>query len=96
MLKQKTRDKKVMDKVKELKIKEREEKRWKRFQDTLIPTKRTTQRIIEKEQRTKFNQAWSTTIVKATSESFQNNFKARFWTHPLSYRGFNLRITYAQ
>jgi hypothetical protein len=27
MLKQKTRDKKVMDKVKELKIKEREEKR---------------------------------------------------------------------
>ncbi len=52
VLKQKTMDKEVTDKLKELKIKKREEKRSKRFQDTLTPTKQTTQRIIEKEQKT--------------------------------------------
>jgi hypothetical protein len=47
VLKQKTMEKKVMDKVRELKIKEGEEKKSRRFQDTLIPTKRTAQRIKE-------------------------------------------------
>jgi hypothetical protein len=51
MLKQKTMDKEVMDKVGELKIKEGKEKRLRRFQDTLTVTKRTTQKIIEKEQK---------------------------------------------
>jgi hypothetical protein len=76
--KQKTMDKEVMDKVKELKIKVGEEKKSKRFQDTFIPTKQATQRIIEKEQRTKFNQAWSITTIKATSECFQNNLEQDF------------------
>jgi hypothetical protein len=73
VLKQKTMDKKAMDKVRELKAKERQEKKSKRFQDTLTLVKRATQRIIEKEQRTKFNQAF-----KATGECFHNNFRARF------------------
>jgi hypothetical protein len=78
VLKQKTMDKEVTDKVRVLKIKEGEEKKSRRFQDTLTPTKQSAQRIIEKEQRTKFIQAWSTTTIKATSECFQNNFRAGF------------------
>jgi hypothetical protein len=78
VFKQKTLDKEATDKVRELKAKEKEEKRSKRFQDTLTLTERATQRIIEKEQKTMFNQAWSTTTFKATGEYFHNNFKARF------------------
>ncbi len=78
VFKQKTMDKEVMDKVKEFKIKVGEEKKSKRFQDTFTPTKQATQRIIEKEQITKFNQAWSITTVKATNECFQNNFRIGF------------------
>ncbi len=96
VLKQKTMDKEVTDKVRVLKIKEGEEKKSRRFQDTLTPTKQSAQRIIEKEQRTKFIQAWSTTTIKATSECFQNNFRAGFWAHPLGYRRFSLGSTYAQ
>jgi hypothetical protein len=39
---------------------------------------------------------WSIITVKVISECFQYNFTARFWAHPLGYRGFNLGITYAQ
>ncbi len=78
VFKQKTMDKEVMDKVKEFKIKPKEEKKSKRFQDTFTPTKQATQRIIEKEQRTKFNQTWSITTIKVTNECFQNNFRAGF------------------
>jgi len=70
VLKQKTMDKEVTDKVRELKIKKVEEKWLRRFQDTLTPTKQTTQRIIEKEQKTKFNQVWFTIAFKDTSECF--------------------------
>jgi hypothetical protein len=42
-------DKEVMDKFRELKVKEREEKKSKKFQDTLTPTKQAIQRTIEKE-----------------------------------------------
>jgi len=96
MLKQKTMDKEAMDKIKELKAKEKQEKRSRRFQDTLTLTEWTIQRIIEKEQRTKFNQTWSTITFKATNECFHNNFRSRFWAHPLSYRRFGLGFTYAQ
>jgi hypothetical protein len=78
VLKPKTMDKEVMNKVRELEIKEEEKKRLRRFQDTLTPTKRMAQRIIEKEQKTKFNKVWSTIAVKATNKCFQNNFRARF------------------
>lgn len=71
-------DKEVTNKVRELKIKEGEEKKSRRFQDKFTPTKRIAQRIIEKEQRTKFNQAWSTITIKTTSECFQNNFRVGF------------------
>jgi hypothetical protein len=78
VLKKKTMDKEATNKVRELKAKEKEEKISKRFQNTLTPVEQATQRIIEKEQETKFNQTWSTTTFKATSEHFHNNFKARF------------------
>jgi hypothetical protein len=47
MFKQKTMDQEVANKVRELKSKDREEKRSRRFQDTLTLAERTTQRIIE-------------------------------------------------
>ncbi len=70
-------DKELMDKFRELKIKEREEKKSKKFQDTLTLAKQAIQRTIEKEQRTMFNQVWSTIIVKA-SECLHNNLQYDF------------------
>jgi len=52
--------------------------------------------IVEKEQKTKFNQAWSTIVIRAANECFHNNFKVGFQAHPLGYRGCGLGITFAQ
>jgi hypothetical protein len=43
-----------------------------------------------------FNQVWFATIVKVVGKCFHNNFRARFQTHLLGYRGFGLGITFAQ
>ncbi len=74
----------------------KDEKISKRFESTPNPVECTSKRIIEKEQRTRFNQMWSTTRVKVASECFHNNFIVGFQAHPLGYKRFGLVITYAQ
>jgi hypothetical protein len=66
-LRQKTLEKEV-DKIKEQKTKEREEKISIWVEHTLTPTKRITQRNVEKEDRARFNNAWFVAIVKAIGE----------------------------
>ncbi len=62
----------------------------------LTLVERIAQRNIENEHRTRFNQAWSATVIRATSECFHNNFRVKFQARPLCYRGFGLRITFTQ
>jgi hypothetical protein len=51
---------------------------------------------LKKNDKAKFNEAWFVTSIKAASERFHNNFKARYRFHLLGYMGFGLRITFAQ
>ncbi len=51
---------------------------------------------LRKKDRAKFNEAWPSTSIKATSERFHNNFRAGYRAHSLGHMGFGLRITSAQ
>jgi hypothetical protein len=74
MLKHKAMDKEVVDKVKELKTKKKEERRSRKVEGTFTQAERTFQRRIEKDNRTKFNDA-SSIVIKALGERFHNNLK---------------------
>ncbi len=81
-------DKKIVDKIREFKTKEKEEKSSRKVEGTLTQFEWATQRIIEKDNRAKFNDAWFV-VVEVASEKFHNNFK-------IGYIGFGLRVTYVQ
>jgi hypothetical protein len=90
-------DRKIMDKLKEQKVKEREKKRSRRAKGTqLTQAKQTIQRIIDKENKVKFDEAWFVTSIRVVGERFHNNFETRYRIHPLGYMGFGLEIIYAQ
>jgi hypothetical protein len=55
---------------------------------------KVTQSNVGKINKARFNNAWFAAIVKATSEQFHNNFRARLRAHPLGYRGFGLGVTF--
>jgi hypothetical protein len=57
---------------------------------------RVAWRNVEKEDRTRFNNAWFVATIRVASEQFHNNFKARFKAHPLGYRGIGLGVTSQQ
>ncbi len=57
-------EKEVVDIIREEKVKEREEKISRQVKHTHIPMKRASQRNVEKEDRTRFNNAWSIIAVK--------------------------------
>ncbi len=87
-------NKKITNKLKEQKVKEREKQRSRRVEGTQFNQfKRTIQRKIENEDRPEFNEAWFVTSIKAVGERFHNNFKAWYQTHPLGYMVFGLGIT---
>ncbi len=79
VLKQKVVDKEIVEKIKELKSKEKNEKRSWRVEGAFTQAQQATQRIIEKENRVKFNDTWSIASVKAISENFHNNFRVGIW-----------------
>jgi hypothetical protein len=72
-------DKEIVEKIKELKSKEKNEKRSWRVEGAFTQAQQATQRIIEKENRVKFNDTWSIASVKAISENFHNNFRVGIW-----------------
>lgn len=87
-------NKKITNKLKEQKVKEREKERSGRVEGTQFnQVKRAIQRKIENEDRPEFNEAWSVTFIRTTGERFHNNFKAWYQTHPLGYMGFGLGVT---
>ncbi len=96
VLRQKALEKKNIDKIREQKTKEKQEKRSRRVEHTFTPTKKTIIRNVEKENRARFNNAWFVATIKAVSERFCNNFRVRFRVHPLGYRGFGLGMTSQQ
>ncbi len=96
ILTRKAMDKEILDKFKKFKAKEKEEKIWKQVQDTFTQVKQIVQRNIEKEDRTKFNQPWSITIIKVVGEWLHNYFKASSQMHPLGFRRSNLVFTFEQ
>ncbi len=61
----------------------------------LIQVEWTTQRKIEKEDKVKFNEAWSSTSIRVVGEKLHNNFRVGYQVHPLGYMGFGLRIAFA-
>ncbi len=86
-------DKIIVNKIKELKTNEREMKMSNMVHHTLTQEEWTTQRHIEKQNRTRFN-PWSIGVIRVVGKKFHNNFKARFWmSHPLVYNGYNLGVT---
>jgi hypothetical protein len=68
-------DKEVADKIKELQTKKKEERRSRKVEGTFTELERTFQRRIEKDNRTKFNDASSIVIVKVLGERFHNNLR---------------------
>ncbi len=90
-------DKKIEDKLREQKTKEREKKRSRRAEGThLIQVEQTTQRRVEKKDRAKFNETWSSTSIRVVGEKLHKNFKIGYQVHPLSYVGFGLGIAFAR
>jgi len=75
VLKQKALEKKVANKIKEQKTKEREEKISRRVEHTLTPMESVVQKNVEKKDKALFNNAWFVTTIRAISEIFHNNFK---------------------
>jgi hypothetical protein len=72
-------DKEITNKLKEHKVKEREDKMSKRARGTqFTQVERTIQRIIEKEGRVKFNEAWFAVSIRANGEKFHNNFRVGY------------------
>jgi hypothetical protein len=96
VLKQKALEKEVVDKIREQKAKKREEKKSRWVEHTFTPMEKVTQKNVEKENKVQFNNAWFVTVVRATSERFHNNFKARFRAHLLGHKGFGLGVTSQQ
>jgi hypothetical protein len=74
-------DKNIVHKIRELKTKEREEKKSRTKGTQLTQAKQATQRKIDKEDKTKFNDAWFVATIKAISERFHNNFRVGFQAH---------------
>ncbi len=84
-------------KLREPKVKEREEKRSKKTKGRhFTRVEWIVQRKIEKEDIVKFNKTWFIIFIRVASERFHNNFKVGYWVHPLGYMGFGSRITFAQ
>ncbi len=77
LLKHKAMDKKVANKIKELKTKIKEERISRKVEGTFTQAKKTFQRRIEKDNITKFNDASSIAIVRALGERFHNNLRIR-------------------
>jgi hypothetical protein len=75
MLKHKAMDKEVVDKIKELQTKKKEERISRRVEGTFTKAERKFQRRIEKDNRTKFNDASSIVIVMVVGERFHNNLR---------------------
>jgi hypothetical protein len=68
--------------------KEREEKRSIKTKGTqFTQAKQAIQRKIDKEDRTKFNDAWFAATIMAISERFHNNFRVGFQAQPLDIKG---------
>lgn len=78
VLKQKAGDKEIVDKIRELKSKEKNETKSWRVEGAFTQAQ-ATQKRIEKENIVKFNDTWSIVSVKAIGERFQNNFRVGFW-----------------
>lgn len=78
VLKHKVMDKKIVEKIKELKAKEKEKRISKKVESTLTQFEWTPQRRIKKDNGVKFNDAWSTIVVKVNSERFHENVKVGF------------------
>lgn len=69
-------DKEVANKLKSKKWKKGTRKDPKRFQvHNLSQVDWIVQRKIEKEDRVKFNDAWSIVVIKDVGEIFHNNFR---------------------
>jgi len=96
MLKQKALEKKIVNKIKEHKTKEKEEKTSREVEHTPTPMERVAQKNVENEDKDWFNNAWFVIVVRVVGEKFQNNFKAKFRAHPLGYKGFGLGVTFQQ
>ncbi len=96
MLKQKASEKKIANKIKEQKTKEREEKTSRKVEHTPTPMERVVQKNVENEDKYQFNNAWFVIVVRVAGEKFDNNFKAGFKAHPLGYKGFGLGVTFQQ
>jgi len=77
-LKQKEIDEEVVNKIKELKTKERDKKRSKQVHYTFTQVKQMVRRSIEKEDKTTFNQKWSIDAIKVVGQWFHNNFRIGF------------------
>ncbi len=67
-------DNKIVDKIREFKTKKKEEKKSRKVEGTFTQVEWATQRIIEKDNKVKFNDAWFV-VVKVVSEKFHNNFR---------------------
>jgi hypothetical protein len=61
-----------------LKAKKKENRRSKKVENTLTQSEWTTQRRMEKDNRVKFNDAWSTIVVKVINERFHKNVNIGF------------------
>jgi hypothetical protein len=72
-------DKEIVDKIRELKSKEQNEKRSWKVEGAFTQAQQATQREIEKDNGVKFNDTWSIASVRAISENFHNNFRVGFW-----------------
>ncbi len=84
-------DKEITDKLREQNVKKRGKKRFKRAKGTqLTQVEQVAQRRIEKEDKTKFNEAWFATFIKVIGKRFHNNFRTSYQAHPLGYMGFGL------
>ncbi len=87
-------NKKITNKLREQKVKEREKERSKRAEGTqFTQVKRASQRKIENEDKAKFNEAWFVTSIRVVGKKIHNNFRTGYRTHPSGFMGFGLGIT---
>jgi hypothetical protein len=55
--------------------------------------KRTTQKLVEKCVKTKFNKVWFIIVVKKVGDKFYKDFVASFIADLLGFKGLNLGFT---
>jgi len=55
--------------------------------------KRTTQKLVEKCVKTKFNKVWYTIVVKKVGDKFYKDFVSSFIVHLLGFKYLNLGFT---